>query len=317
MAKPARRLKVAAPERSPERDALAAAIARHVAAIARLEAIEAALEGIFAHTAREAVAAAAEAVEDAKTRAARALFEKTTGPTVAEARAAHAAAQDALAAAESARDALEAEAEAARGEITMSRVRLDMAVADAVRADPATARLVARWREVQREHADLRSAVQLLEGGPVPAGVTALRDFPDLQLADRRRDAVPVDAVSNEVVEGHRQLGVFLAPMARVFDLEAVEHAPARQREHPVGWRVQHLDQARGKRPFDLADSPMTGAAGAHRSSPAIASSATPNGPVARPRPSRMRLRRMTSTGTPHWSAIEQTTAASFALVSA
>lgn len=182
MAKPKPKLKLA---RSAERDALAEAISRHGAAVARREKIEAARETVFTYAAREAVEQAERAVEDAKARAARALFEKTIGPTVAEAKAAHATAQEALEAAEAARDNLEREVAAAESEVSMSTLKLDRAVADVVKSDPAAAKLAARFREVQREHADLASAAQLLEGSALPIGVTALRSFPDLQARGR------------------------------------------------------------------------------------------------------------------------------------
>src|SRR5215471_8523243 len=171
------KLKAVAASRSPERAALAEAIERHDAAIARLQRIQAADEMIFTVTAREAVEKAAREIEEAKERAARALFEETTGGmSVAEAKAAHAAAQETLAAAQAARATLEREAAGAESEISWAKFKLDEAVAAAVRTDAATTRLVARFHEVHREFVDLRDAVEKL-GRCVPNNTTAERAF--------------------------------------------------------------------------------------------------------------------------------------------
>src|SRR5262249_47479499 len=122
----------------------------------------------------------------AKARAARALFEETTGGmSVAEAKAAHATAVEQLEAAETARTTLEREAAAAESEINWAKFKLDEAIIAVVKADPKTARLVARFREVQREFIDLRGAVEKLEGLAITSGITAWRDFPDLQARHR------------------------------------------------------------------------------------------------------------------------------------
>jgi hypothetical protein len=186
-----RKLKVAEPSRSEEREALAAAIERHRSAVARQAKIEAAFETVSVWRAEGALERAAAEVEAAKARSARALFEEAAdGMSVAEARAAHQAAQEALEAAQAARTTLEAEARAADGEIRMSNLLLDGAVRAVVSSAPATAALAARFSAVQREVADLMGACSLLEGGALPLGITASRDFRDLQMRSRWQAAL-------------------------------------------------------------------------------------------------------------------------------
>ena len=157
--------------RSPEREALAEAIARHNELTRRLTAIDAASTTAWtAHkAATAAVAAATAGVEKAKSDAGRhltavALGEAGEAPvTVKAARLAVQDAQDALDAAQSAREALAGQRKEIENLLVVSRLRLDTSVAAVIAADPATHALIGRFKEQLRDLTDMRRALEFIE----------------------------------------------------------------------------------------------------------------------------------------------------------
>jgi multidrug resistance efflux pump len=75
-----------------------------------------------------------------------------------------------LATARQMRDALEQEEKAADSELTWAKSKLDDAVNAAVKADPATARLVAAFNEAERNYISLRQAMGVVGTSRLPQG---------------------------------------------------------------------------------------------------------------------------------------------------
>jgi chromosome segregation ATPase len=179
MSKPAMRLVGDAPPRTPEREGLAAAQDRHGAARERLAAIKTAQERAFDSVLnlKDAASAAAAALEQAKADEPRQLVESFIGGDTAEVaslvKAAAAAIEEAdtrLASARQMRDALDQEEKAAEREVMWAKGKLDDAVRTAVKADPATARLVAAFNEAERVYVSLRQAMGVVGTGRLPKG---------------------------------------------------------------------------------------------------------------------------------------------------
>src|SRR4029077_815338 len=66
-------------------------------------------------------------------------------------------------------------------------------------------------------------------------------------LAYTRSDGCAMQAVLNELIESHRQIAIISTPVTPQLDLDARDDHVSRAREHPIGWRFQHLDQTRGE----------------------------------------------------------------------
>jgi hypothetical protein len=165
------------PLRSPEREQLAEAIARHDAARERLAAIKTAQERAFDNVLnlKDAAAEATTALEQAKADEPRQLVESFIGGTTAEVaspvRAAAAAVEEAnarLAAARQMREALSGEEKAAERELQWAEIKLGDAVREAVKADPATARLVAAFNEAERNYKELQQSLGIIGTDRLP-----------------------------------------------------------------------------------------------------------------------------------------------------
>ena len=77
-------------------------------------------------------------------------------------------ANDQLGTARRMRDALEAEIKSAERELMWAKNKLDEAVGDAVKADPATAQLVAAFNEAERRFMSLRQAMGVVSTSRLP-----------------------------------------------------------------------------------------------------------------------------------------------------
>src|SRR5664279_2077462 len=176
--KPNMKLVGDAPPRSPEREQLAAAQERHGAATKQLVRIQAAHERAAdtVYEAKDSVAKAIAALDEAKAGegsylAAAALGEADAALSpVKTAAAAVEQANDQLGTARHMRDALEAEIKSAERELMWAKSKLDDAVNDAVKADPATARLVATFSEAERRFMSLRQAMGVVGTSRLPQG---------------------------------------------------------------------------------------------------------------------------------------------------
>jgi len=176
--KPNMKLVGDAPPRSPEREQLAAAQERHGAATKQLVRIRAAHERAAdtVYEAKDAVDKAIATLDEAKAGegsylAAAALGEADAALSpVKTAAAAVEQANDQLGTARHMRDALEAEIKSAERELMWAKSKLDDAVNDAVRADPATAQLFAEFSKVERRFMSLRQAMGVVGTSRLPQG---------------------------------------------------------------------------------------------------------------------------------------------------
>jgi chromosome segregation ATPase len=177
MSKPAMRLVDASP-RTPEREALAAAIERRDTAAIRLATIkiaqERAMNSVF--DLKDAVDKAIAALEQAKADEPHQLVEAFIGGATVEVaspvKSAAAAVEQAngrLAAARQMRAALEQEEKTAENDLMWAKNKLDGAVGDAVKADPATAQLVADFEAANKTCIELRQALSTLQREWLPA----------------------------------------------------------------------------------------------------------------------------------------------------
>ena len=188
----AARLKLAAQSRSPQRQALAEALARRNSLDAQLTALLKAKEQAWRNVlaAERAIAAAEANIETAKIAAAKHITDAAlgrAGPAPISMRDARAAVQDAKDEHEArvaACDGLKAQIE----KVEQSRSLLNLAVDDALRAvianDPVVHGLLQRWAALQRESADVRAALHSLSGllPKEASGWDAIRNYPDLHL---------------------------------------------------------------------------------------------------------------------------------------
>lgn len=146
--------------RSPERQALAAAIERHNAAKQRLEAIERARREITQKIveARRVLDQATSAIETAQSNCAQHLTNAALGyvepapQSMKQARAALQDAQDELDALHAARSKLESDIPAAQTAKWTSELGLETRIRDVVKSDPAIESFVERYREERRIH---------------------------------------------------------------------------------------------------------------------------------------------------------------------
>ena len=176
--KPNMRLVGDAPPRTPEREQLAEAIARRDTATKQLARIQAAHERAAdaVYEAKDSVAKAIAALDAAKAGegsylAAVALGEADAALSpIKTATAAVEEANDQLYTARHMRDALEAEIKSAERELMWAKSKLDDAVHAAVKADPATARLVAVFNEAERRFMSLRQAMGVVGTSRLPKG---------------------------------------------------------------------------------------------------------------------------------------------------
>ena len=182
MARPA--LKIAPAARSPERIALAASGAHYAAALKRLAATVAAQEKTEAaiSAARDALAAATEALEKAKVDSAASIagtLRSRQKKSVAAARAELTEAEDTLESTIAAETGLQRQHKAAEQSLMFAKMTLNSRISDAVRVDPATAKLLMDFESSRREMVRLRRAIEVLDGK------SALPDEARLWAADR------------------------------------------------------------------------------------------------------------------------------------
>ena len=178
MPKPAMRLVGDAPPRTPEREALAEAIARRDTATKQLVRIAAAHEHASetVYDLKDSVDKAIATLDEAKAGEGSYLAAVALGDAdaalspVKAAAAAVEEANDQLGTARRTRDALEAEMKAVESELMWAKSKLDEAVGDAVKADPATARLVAVFNEAERRFMSLRQAMGVVGTSRLPKG---------------------------------------------------------------------------------------------------------------------------------------------------
>ena len=178
MTKPAMRLVGDAPPRTPQREDLAEAIARRDTATKYLTRIQAAHERASetVYDLKDSVDKAIAMLDEAKAGegsylAAVALGEADAALSpIKTAAAAVEEANDQLYTARHMRDALEAEIKSAERELMWAKSKLDDAVNDAVKADPATARLVAVFNEAERRFMSLRQAMGVVGTSRLPQG---------------------------------------------------------------------------------------------------------------------------------------------------
>lgn len=166
-----------APPRTPEREALAAAIERRDAAANRLAAIktaqERAMNSVF--DLKDAVDKAIAALDEAKADESRQLVEAFIGgdtAVVSPVKSAAAAVEEAnarLATARQMRAALEQEEKTAENDLMWAKNKLDGAVGDAVRADPALRQLVADFEAANKTCIELRQALSTLQREWLPS----------------------------------------------------------------------------------------------------------------------------------------------------
>jgi chromosome segregation ATPase len=195
----------APPPRSPEREALAAAITRHAEAEQRLAATKRAMESSASAIlqARTNLKKAAGAVEQAKTDAASYLTAQMLGSagdaplTIKQARAALQDAEHELADVQASRAALERAHADAEGSLAVASVSLEGAQREVVRTDPATQRLIADFDTAHRCYVDLKRALEFVDrvyGLSARFGEPALSELPGatpwkLATEALRRDA--------------------------------------------------------------------------------------------------------------------------------
>jgi chromosome segregation ATPase len=171
MGKPNLRLATEPPERTPERQSLALAIARHDATAKRLAAITAAHERASGavYDLKDGVDKAIAALDEAKAGegsylAAIALGEAdATLSSVKTAAANVEQANDQLGTVCRTRDALEAEMKAVESELMWAKSKLDDAVRDVVRADPAIRKLAGDHAAADRHYNDLHRAMETVQ----------------------------------------------------------------------------------------------------------------------------------------------------------
>lgn len=196
MAHPARKLALAPAALSVERIALRAAVERHAAAVRRLAATVAAQEKTASaiSNARDALADATEALEKAKSAASAAIagtLRCKPTKSVAAARAELTESEDALAAAMSAEVTLTTQHADAEQASIYARMALDRAIRDTVRAETATAKLLANFQDAHRAFVSLRRALEFLSSKdllpPDDARLWACeRDWPELAAETAR-----------------------------------------------------------------------------------------------------------------------------------
>jgi chromosome segregation ATPase len=171
MSKPNMKLVGDAPPRSPEREQLAEAIARRDTATKQLVRIAAAHERASetVYDLKDSVDKAIATLDEAKAGegsylAAVALGEAdaTLSPVKAAAAAVEEA-NDQLGTARRTRDALEAEMKAVESELMWAKSKLDDAVRDVVRADPAIRKLAADFSSANRHYNDLHRAMETVQ----------------------------------------------------------------------------------------------------------------------------------------------------------
>jgi len=158
------------PVRSPAREALAAAIAKHADAVQNVTACNAAHDSArqAARDADAAVEAAAAAIAEAKTAAVQYLTDVARGTageaplTVKQARANHLAAKDDLEAAIAARDGLEQQRKQAASSANLARMTLDDRLRDAVRDDTDVHALVNEYRKILCDQENRRATLGFL-----------------------------------------------------------------------------------------------------------------------------------------------------------
>jgi chromosome segregation ATPase len=171
MGKPNLRLATEPPERTPERQSLAQAIARHDAAAKRLAAITAAHERASGavYDLKDGVDKAIAALDEAKAGegsylAAIALGEADATLSPVKTAAANVEqANDQLGTVRRTRDALEAEMKAVESELMWAKSKLDDAVRDVVRADPAIRKLAGDHAAADRHYNDLHRAMETVQ----------------------------------------------------------------------------------------------------------------------------------------------------------
>jgi chromosome segregation ATPase len=154
--------------RSPERQALAAAIAVHAQLSVEIEAIEDAHEGATqtVYAARHAVEGAEKAIEEAKTNAADFLTNTLLGTggtaplTIKQARAALQDAEDELAAALAAREALRKKLEAVKARPGFAENKIKECALAVIATEAPIAEIVARREKAYREFVDAENVLQ-------------------------------------------------------------------------------------------------------------------------------------------------------------
>jgi chromosome segregation ATPase len=199
--KPNMRLVGDAPPRTPERESLAEAIARHAEATDQLAAVRAARERTeeARHSAEEATAKAKAAIEQAKIDTAAALVGGTPGAPGTSVKAARAALQDcedALEAAVAAGSVLAESAEEAERELARAERDVDRAVEAVVKASTEIRALVGRLKTAYAELVDVRNALRAVQSRlPDDLKILGSVDIPsihqdDLKLAATWRAAI-------------------------------------------------------------------------------------------------------------------------------
>jgi DNA repair exonuclease SbcCD ATPase subunit len=187
-------------QRSPERDALAAAIERHSAAARLISAIEAAQpaakEAVYA--AQDAAEAASATIAEAQANAALHLASVALGTagaaplSVKDARAAAQDAQDAYDAARAARAALEEQHRAATGELQTARYQIESRIRDVIKSEANIEKLLADFVATHRELVSRRRALEWLDfRNAVPKGIAWRSEgsWPDLPGATTWKSA--------------------------------------------------------------------------------------------------------------------------------
>lgn len=196
----AARLKLAAQSRSPVRQRLAEAISARNALDTQLAALIKAKEQASRDvwTAERAIAVAEQNIETAKEAQAKHLTDAAmgrAGPAPISMRDARAAVQDAkdeYEARVAARDGLKAQIAELDASRPLLNLEMDNALHAVIASDPAVLTLLQRWTALQRESADVRGALGSLTGllPKEAAGWDAIRNYPDLKLAERWASAV-------------------------------------------------------------------------------------------------------------------------------
>ena len=172
MSKPAMRLVDAtSPPRTPEREALAEAIARRDTATKQLARIQTAHERASntIYDLKDSVDKAIATLDEAKAGEGSYLAAVALGDAdaalspVKAAAAAVEEANDQLGRCRATRDALEAEVKSAERELMWADMALDKCVGDVVRADPAIRKLATEYAAAQRRAVDLQRAMEAVQ----------------------------------------------------------------------------------------------------------------------------------------------------------
>jgi chromosome segregation ATPase len=195
------------PPRTPEREALAEAIARRDAATKQLARVQAALDRASdaVYDSKDGVDKAIAALDEAKADEGRHLTAVALGEAdaalspVKTAAAVVEQANEQLATARAMRTALEAEIKTAENDLMWTKNKIDDAVSAAVKTDPAVRQLVADFEAASKTYAELRQAMNVVrrERMPdTPGSWDSVRNWSELPAATAWK--VAIDALASD-----------------------------------------------------------------------------------------------------------------------